>query len=159
VNDLLQHIERVRERTRRVAALIPPDKLEWTHRPGAMTLGDLVRHIAVTERDMWAENVSGRRSRYKTHGPELAATLDEVIALLDRNHAESMAIFKALTPEQWTEPCETPGGAKLPVWKWVRAMVEHEIHHRGQLYLMLSMIGVQTPPIFGLTSEQVRQKA
>jgi uncharacterized damage-inducible protein DinB len=42
------------------------------------------------------------------------------------------------------------------VWKWLRAMVEHEVHHRGQLYLMLGMVGVATPPIFGLTSEEVR---
>ncbi len=35
-------------------------------------------------------------------------------------------------------------------------MIEHEAHHRGQLYLMLRLIGVVTPPIFGLTSEQVR---
>ena len=35
-------------------------------------------------------------------------------------------------------------------------MVEHEIHHRGQLYLYLGMLGVPTQPIFGLTSEQVR---
>ena len=27
-------------------------------------------------------------------------------------------------------------------WKWLRMMVEHEIHHRGQLYTMLGMIDV-----------------
>jgi DinB family len=34
--------------------------------------------------------------------------------------------------------------------------VEHEIHHRGQLYLLLAMCGVPTPPLYGLTEEQVR---
>jgi uncharacterized damage-inducible protein DinB len=38
-------------------------------------------------------------------------------------------------------------------------MLEHEIHHRGQLYLMLSMIGVNTPPIYGLTEEQLRERS
>ena len=38
-------------------------------------------------------------------------------------------------------------------------MVEHEIHHRGQLYLLLSMLGVATPPIYGLTSEEVRARS
>jgi uncharacterized damage-inducible protein DinB len=38
-------------------------------------------------------------------------------------------------------------------------MVEHEVHHRGQLYLMLAMLGVRTPPIYGLTSEQVRERS
>jgi uncharacterized damage-inducible protein DinB len=36
-------------------------------------------------------------------------------------------------------------------------MVEHEIHHRGQIYVYLSMLGVKTPPIFGLTSEQLKE--
>lgn len=31
--------------------------------------------------------------------------------------------------------CLTPGGAELPVGKWLRAMVEYEVHHRGQFYL------------------------
>jgi uncharacterized damage-inducible protein DinB len=47
----------------------------------------------------------------------------------------------------------------MPVWKWLRAMVEHEVHHRGQLYLMLGMIGARTPPPFGLTSEEVRSRS
>jgi uncharacterized damage-inducible protein DinB len=38
-------------------------------------------------------------------------------------------------------------------------MIEHEAHHRGQLYLMLGMHGVDTPPIYGLTSEEVRARS
>jgi uncharacterized damage-inducible protein DinB len=53
----------------------------------------------------------------------------------------------------------TPGGATITVWKWLRAMVEHEIHHRGQLYLYLSLLEVQTPPIYGLTSEEVMERS
>ncbi|PYU63953.1 MAG: hypothetical protein DMG56_08020 [Acidobacteria bacterium] len=33
-------------------------------------------------------------------------------------------------------------------------MVEHEIHHRGQIHLYLGMLGVPTPPVYGLTSGQ-----
>ena len=36
-------------------------------------------------------------------------------------------------------------------------MVEHEAHHRGQLYLMLGMRGLATPPLYGLTEEQVAE--
>jgi len=34
-------------------------------------------------------------------------------------------------------------------------MPEHEIHHRGQLYTMLGMLDVPTPPIYGMTSGEV----
>lgn len=52
-------------------------------------------------------------------------------------------------------PSTTPAGAELRVWKWLRALVEHEVHHRGQLHLMLRMVSVETPPLYGLTSERV----
>jgi uncharacterized damage-inducible protein DinB len=38
-------------------------------------------------------------------------------------------------------------------------MVEHESHHRGQIYLMLGMLGVKTTPLFGLTAEEVQARA
>lgn len=56
-------------------------------------------------------------------------------------------------------PCTTPAGAELRTWKWLRALIEHEVHHRGQLYLMLRMIDVETPPLYGLTSEEVRSRS
>ena len=37
----------------------------------------------------------------------------------------------------------------------LRALVEHEIHHRGQIYTLLGLIGVATPPLYGLTERQV----
>jgi uncharacterized damage-inducible protein DinB len=38
-------------------------------------------------------------------------------------------------------------------------MCEHEVHHRGQIYLMLGLLEVATPPLFGLTSEEVRERS
>jgi len=35
-------------------------------------------------------------------------------------------------------------------------MPEHEIHHRGQLYTMLSMLDVPTPPLYGMTAAEVK---
>jgi len=108
---------------------------------------------------MWAENVQGKPSRYGSHGEELAHDLPATLALMERLHAESMAIFATLTDEQLTRKCVTPGGGEISTAKWLRAMVEHEVHHRGQIYIYLGMLGVTTPPIFGLTSEEVRARS
>ncbi len=159
LDELLRYHERVRARTLRVARCIPPEHLEWTFRPGRFTLGDLLRHLGALERYMFAETVAGRPSRYPGHGRELADGYDAVFAFLDRTHREAMAIFAALTPEQVASPCETPDGARLPAWKWLRSMSEHEIHHRGQIYIYLAMLGVPTPPLYGLTSEEVRERS
>jgi uncharacterized damage-inducible protein DinB len=159
LDDFLHHFERVRERTRRVAACIPADRVEWTYKPGAFTLGDLVRHIAVTERYIWAETVHDRPSRYVTHGRELADGKDAVLALLDRLHAESLAEFHALTADRLQRKCRTPQGTPLTTWKWLRMMPEHEIHHRGQLYTMLGMLDVPTPSLYGMTATEVQARS
>jgi len=159
IGSFLDYWDNIRGRTRRIAACIPPDRIEWTHRPGKFTLGDLVRHLATIERFMYAETVAGRPSRYAGCGVELAAGYDAVLALLDRLGAESKAIFGALTDADLQRKCLTPAGTPITTWKWLRAMVEHEAHHRGQIYLMLGMLEVPTPPLFGLTSEEVRTRS
>jgi uncharacterized damage-inducible protein DinB len=151
--------EGIRGRTRRIVEVIPPDRIEWAPAAGRWTLGDIVRHLAGIERDMYAENVQGRPTRYPGHGPELAEGKEAVLAYLDRKHAEALDIFRALTPEQLEAKCQTPAGTPITAWKWLRAMVEHESHHRGQLYFMLGLLGVPTPPIFGLTEEEVRARS
>ena len=153
------YFDAIRGRTRRVAVLVPPDQLEWRPRDGAFSFGDLIRHLGAIERYMFAENAQRKPSRYPGHGRELADGYDGVIAYLDRMHAESMAIFTSLSNNDLEEKCVTPAGTPITVWKWLRAMIEHEVHHRAQIYMMLGMLGVATPPLFGLTSEEVRARS
>jgi uncharacterized damage-inducible protein DinB len=153
------YFDTIRARTRRVAVIVPPDQLEWRPRDGAFSFGDLIRHLGAIERYMFAENVQRNPSRYPGHGRELADGYDDVIAFLDRMHGESMSIFSALSADDLESKCTTPAGTPITVWKWLRAMIEHEVHHRAQIYMMLGMIGVETPPLFGLTSEEVRARS
>ena len=156
IGSFLSYFEGIRKRTEGVIGVIPPDRLEWRPREGAFSSGDLIRHVAATERYMFAENVAGRPSRYPGHGPELAEGFDDVVKYLRRMHAESVAIMSELTPETLQLPCITPAGTPITRWKWLRAMVEHEVHHRGQIYLIMNLLEVPTPPLYGLTSEQVK---
>lgn len=159
VTQFLDYFDKVRGRTLRVAKCIPPDKLEWTFKPGRFTLGDLLRHLAGTERYMWAENARFLPSRYPGHARDLAEGYEAVFAYADRLHRESMEIFGALTDADLLRKCITPDGASITLWKWLRLMAEHEIHHRGQIYLYLAMLEVPTPPLYGLTEEQVRERS
>jgi uncharacterized damage-inducible protein DinB len=159
VPSFLSYWRNSRGRTVRVLESLETADLEWAPAPGAFTFGDLFRHLAGLERFMYAENVQGRASAYPGHTPRLASGLDGVRGYLDRCHAESMAIFEKLREEDLLAPCQTPTGAYLAVWKWLRAMAEHEAHHRGQLYLMASLRGRHVAPLFGLTEEEVAARS
>jgi uncharacterized damage-inducible protein DinB len=155
----IAYFDSVRRRTRKLAERIPAERLEWSPGPGRFTPGDLVRHIAATERWMWAENAALRPSRYPGHGPGLAEGRDAVLDYLDRMHTETVDIISQLSESQLSAKCTTVGGVEITVWKWLRAMIEHEIHHRGQLYEVLAQMGVETPPLYGLTEPEVKARS
>ncbi|HEY0320425.1 MAG TPA: DinB family protein [Pyrinomonadaceae bacterium] len=159
IEPFLDYFERIRERTLRVVRSIPPDRIDWTYKEGKFTFGDIIRHLACIERYMYAENVQLRPSRYPGHGRELADGYGEVLEFMNVMHLEAMEIFRSLSDDDLKRKCMTPGGAEIATWKWLRAMVEHEIHHRGQLYLYLGLLDVPTPPIYGLTSEEVKARS
>src|ERR1043166_8789065 len=156
VAPFLDYLDRVHERTRRVVDKVRAEDLDWEASPGRLTPGELIRHLAGIERYMYAENVHGRPSRYPGHGRDLADGLEATKAYYDRLHAESRDLFASLTDARLAEKCETPAGTPISGGKWLRAMIEHEAHHRGQLYFPLGRRGVKPPPIYGLTSEQVQ---
>jgi len=155
----LEYLSKVYQRTTRVARCIPPDKLEWSFREGKFTLGDLARHIAAVERYMFAETIQGQPSRYAGCGRELADGYENVMAFRDTLHSQTVEIISRLGDEGLQGKCITPDGANITVWKWLRLMAEHEIHHRGQIYIYLAMLDVPAPPIYGLTSEELRQRS
>lgn len=159
IDPFINYYSRLRERTKRVIACIPPDKIEWTYREGKFTLGDIIRHLGALERYTFAENARRRPTAYRGHGRDLADGYQAVVAYLDKTHTETIEILRGLTDTDLQAKTKTPAGEPITVWKWLRAMAEHEIHHRGQIYIYLGMLGVETPPLYGLTSEDVASRA
>jgi uncharacterized damage-inducible protein DinB len=155
LSTFMDYLTSVHGRTRRVIQSIPPADLEWSAAPGKFSFGDIVRHLAGIERYMYGETVQGKPSSYAGHGRDLADGFDDVLAYYDRLHEESKAIFAGLSNAALAAKCTTPASTPITTWKWLRAMLEHEAHHRGQIYMMLGMRGVKTPPIYGLTEEEV----
>jgi uncharacterized damage-inducible protein DinB len=158
-DSFLNYFESIRKRTLRVARCIPPDQIDWTPKEGKFSFADLIRHLAAIERYMYAENAKFRPSRYSGHGKELADGYDNVLKFLEDAHEESMEIFRTVSQEDLQKKCTTPAGGEITLWKWLRAMIEHEVHHRGQIYLYLQLLGVPSPPLYGLTSEEVRERS
>ena len=118
IQQFLDYWDGFRARTRRVVTCIPSDRIEWTHHPGAFTLGDLVRHLATIERYMYAETVAGRPSRYAGCGRELADGYDAMLAYFDRLDQEARVIIGAMSDADLKRKCRTPAGSEITTWKW-----------------------------------------
>ncbi len=151
----LHYFEKVRGRTLRVAACIPEEAFETSPTGKGFTFGEILRHLAGLERYMFAENAVGRPSRYPGHHSGLAEGREATFAYIGGLHEEAMSMLGSIGNDGMLATCVTPGEATMPVWKWLRSMVEHEAHHRGQIYTYLSILGVPAPPLYGLTAEEV----
>lgn len=156
IGSFLKYFETIRERTLRVIRAVPDDKFEWRHAEGVFSVGDLARHIVSVERDVFAENVLGRPSRYAGCGTDLAAGKDAVLAYMDRMHTETVALLTPLTPEDLERKGVSPQGIAVTAWKLLRAMIEHEVHHRGEIYVYLALMGIERPPLYGTTEPELR---
>jgi uncharacterized damage-inducible protein DinB len=157
--DFARYWRNIRGRTSRLLDVTPDARLDWSPGAGAMTIGDEFRHLALTERWLFVEVARGGVSRFEGHAATLARGRDDIARLLRQCHDESLRILEAFEDADWHRAVVTPAGAHLPAWKWLRAMVEHEAHHRGQIYLMLRLAGVTTPNLFGLSAEEVAARS
>ena len=92
--------------------------------------------------------------------PDVAANWRKAATrFTERMHSESMKMLTQLSDDQLQQKCQSADGAPMTTWKLLRSMVEHEVHHRGELYAYLGVLGVSVPPLYGLTSEQLREIA
>lgn len=147
--------DKVRARTRRLLACLPSTRLDWRAAPTSFSLGDLARHIILIERDLYVPVLQEQPHRYQGCGPAFAPTLPAIEALYDQAAQAMQHWLSQQASDALERPCTTPGGAKVSRRRWLHLLLEHEIHHRGQLYLMLHLLDVQTPPIFGMRSEDL----
>lgn len=159
VHSFLEHYRLVRKRTKKLITIIPPDRLDWAYMPAKFSIGDQLRHIAAIERYLFAEVAAGRKSAYHGCGRHLADGYENVVNYFNRLHSESLKIFSSFEDKDLEKECITPGNTKIKIGKWLMMMAEHEIHHRAQLYLYLNILNINTPPMFGLTAEEVAQKS
>ena len=107
------------------------------------------------ERHLYVEVAQGRPPAYPGHDETLASGHAGVLAYADRLHREAVTLLAQMTPGDLGRRVPGPAGGAITSWKLLRAMAEHEAHHRGQVYLALGLLGVPTPPVLGMTAEEV----
>lgn len=160
VNALVQELDSEAATTRRLLERVPADKLTWKPHTKSMSLGQLALHVASAPgvTSGWAipdvfEFKSGGEG-----APQPSSTAEILEA-----HAKSLTSTKqalntigdAGLHADWKA---TAGGQTLfamPKIAFVRAIVmNHWIHHRGQLSVYLRLLDVPVPSIYGPSADE-----
>ena len=144
----------VRRRTIIYAKTIPPDQLDWSPNADELSCADILWHLIAAENMFVGEMVTAEW-HYSEPERQPDAGLEEIPSRLKANHQEAMATLQTLDDVVLFQPHPTLNGPETKGWRLLMAMVEHEVHHRSQLAVYLSLMGVEPPQIFGLKLEEI----
>lgn len=159
---LLAELEQELATTRLLLAAVPEAKTSFRPHPKSWTLGELALHLANllswlpltlegTELDL---DPPGGPSFTPPRFESAAATL----RLFDANAKAARAALATATDAQlavpWTLKKHAQALFTLPRAACLRSFVlNHLIHHRGQLTVHLRLVDVPLPPVYGPTAD------
>src|SRR5260370_41572371 len=66
----LKQKEAIRARTRQVVGMIQPEHMAWRPEKDALTIGEMVRHLMVSEEGVRRAALEGNFAYYEKRGPE-----------------------------------------------------------------------------------------
>jgi uncharacterized damage-inducible protein DinB len=135
--------------TSAVIAAIPPDEIDYT--PDAVTRSaiELAWHIVMAEDRFLTAVANGAFDFTPRPRPDNVRTPADVNAWWDERLPGLLDRLKALPDDALTKPIDFRGQFTLPAVSFVRFILNHTIHHRGQLSMYLRPMGAAVPSIYG----------
>ncbi len=149
--------EASRKRTEEVFALLRQEHMPWSPTKGALSVGEMLRHLWVAEEGVRRVAIDGDFSYYEKRVPGgLAAvlggpanSLEDELRQIKRVHDETLAAVKKLPETAWDEERIHAGlRFRRKVAVILFGINEHEVHHRAQLMTYLRMLGTPAPEPF-----------
>jgi uncharacterized damage-inducible protein DinB len=156
VEAYLRELDRVRGVTVRTASLVP-DAL-WLESPaaGMLTVAELLGHVLDTERGI-ASGVGGgpwdfgpaREGSGSLVGEALSRPADDFAARSAEVRAQTAAVLRRLGETGLWAEVVAPFGYRGPALFLVDSIRENEVHHRGQVFIVLRKHGLKPPWLYG----------
>ncbi len=150
---LLPTIEREHATTAKVLAAVPADRVDYRPDPKSMSGGDLAWHIASAEQYFMTGVIDGEFPTTMDR-PESVDTPQAIVAWYKEQFAANLARLKQLTGDELVRIVSFHGKFPLPAIGFVQLMMNHSIHHRGQLSAYLRPMGAKVPSIYGASADE-----
>jgi uncharacterized damage-inducible protein DinB len=135
--------------TSAVIAAIPPDRADDTPDPVTRSAIELAWHIVMAEDRFLSAVANGAFDFTPRPRPETVRTPADVNAWWDARLPGHLERLRALPDEALTKPVDFRGQFVQPAVSYVRFILNHTIHHRGQLSMYLRPMGAAVPSIYG----------
>lgn len=138
-----------------------PAVFDWTPHPRSFTLGDLATHLARLPH--WGEWILSKDSfdLVLNHTPQAPppAALPGVLEMFDRNVSTVRAQLTASSDAELAAPWSLLRNGEtvmtLPRLSAFKTfIVNHTIHHRGQLSVYLRLLDVPLPAMYGPSADE-----
>jgi uncharacterized damage-inducible protein DinB len=148
--------------TRRLLERVPDGEFGWKPHEKSMSLGELSDHLS--NLPAWA-NIIVTATTFdladasRNRRPKNPASRAAMLATFDEKVASARAALASKTDAELTAPWTLTSGAQemftLPRISALRSFVmNHSIHHRGQLSVYLRLREVPLPSIYGPTADE-----
>lgn len=158
IDPLLMELDRECATTRKLLARVPDDKLSWAPHAKSMTLGKLAWHLAVLPGWIGASALTDGWDFASGSQPPAPATSAEILAAFDANVASAKVNLAGLDDDKafglWTLSANGKEIFSMPRIALVRSiLLNHSIHHRGQLSVYLRLLDIPVPAVYGPSAD------
>ncbi len=163
IDPLLMEYDRESSTTRKLLSRVPADKFGWKPHPKSMSLGQLANHIAGLPHWVGGSLLPGEFDLAKGPAdggaPKDPASAEALMKTFEESAASAKAAMAqlddALAMGTWTLRHGAKVIMEMPRIAFVRTiLLNHGIHHRGQLSVYLRLLDVPVPPIYGPSADE-----
>ena len=162
-NAFSQELKRELALTRRLLERVPTDKFDWQPHPKSMKLGTLASHMANLVGYLQMSMQGPETDMATVQFPPSPTETDEVLRRFDLNaeniHKALADVDDATFNETWTMRRGDQVFMKMPRTAVARVLVlNHLIHHRGQMSVYLRLLDIPVPAIYGGSADEAPQR-
>jgi uncharacterized damage-inducible protein DinB len=135
--------------TKAVIAAIPADRMDFQPDPVTRSAVDLAWHIVTAENRFLEAVIDGAFDLTPRDRPESMKTPADVNRWYEEQFDRNIARLSRVSGDQLVRPIDFRGIFKFPAVIYVQLALNHSIHHRGQLSMLLRPMGAKVPSIYG----------